>query len=101
MGHSNLTIIAPIIRSKTLPREGKGAIILSQTLNLEIEVSKNHLNSFVGQCGAVLNPNVKFNMSKQLSNRIRGVTGQGLIIGFNRSKHGQNRLSKRYISKEG
>ena len=94
--------------------------MLSHTFKLKIKVSKEHLNSFVRQGGAVLNPSKGFNMSKQLSNRIRalnsnkgfdrskqlsnkirGVTGQELIIGFNKSKHGQNRLSKQYISKEG
>ena len=96
-----VSIFAPINRSKTLPREGKGAIMLSQKFDLEIEVSGKHLNRFMGQCGAVLNPNVKFNMSKQVSNRIKSVTGQDLTMGFNRSKHEQNKLSKQDTLKKG
>ena len=46
--------------------------MLSQMFKLKVEVSKEHLKTFRGQCGAVLNSIRGFNMSKQLSKKIRG-----------------------------
>ena len=100
-GDCNPSIIAPIAHKKTLPREGTGAIMLWQTFELTGKVSNRHLETFKGQCGVVLSSDRESNMSKLLSNKIKGATGLKLIKGFNTSKHEQNRRSKQYIQKEG
>ena len=93
------SIFAPIKLSKTLPREGMGALMLSQNFDGKVEVSRKHRGGSSKQWEKGQNPIANSKVSKRLFKEITNMTGLRLSqkcdpkVNFKVSKH----LTKRII----